>query len=472
MVRRIFTMALETKHAGDIVKVLYADKIPTPGEYRAAKGNGFHDISRCAGIWQRSTVLRILKDERYIGTYVIGKRVLREVGGTRSRLKDESEWYKIPYHHPAIVGKEIYDQVQAKLRHFKCDKQPRSYLLRGKVICGSCGHAMQRVPRKEPVFVCRYTKVDASAPCHRLEIKEQELESLLFDIISKQVQILLNTGPLCAIGELELQTEQQTEYKRLIDAGQREKQRLYEQLILKEISTEQYGIKKSELVAELSRLNSTYSILSAKAAQLRESRNQAGKTAILAEKLQKETGLTQETMDLLIDRIYVYPDKQIEITWKVTDFVNSYVLIDPHAIKNCGRTKMVQKELRQPRRTDQEWLELIQQCRTSTMSDKDWCDLHHIQRSSFYYHIRRFRDSACAIPEASLPVVHGKQEVVQLRISDLDSFPIQTPALNNSLEFSSDTAIRLTVHGIRIEITNAAAGETIKNTITALQSLC
>ncbi len=133
---------------------------------------------------------------------------------------------------------------------------------------------------------------------------------------------------------------------------------------------------------------------------------------------------------------------------------------------------MVQKEQRQPRRTDQEWLELIQECRTSGMSDKDWCDQHHIQRSSFYYHIRRFRDSACTIPEASLPMVQGKQEVVQLRISDSDPSPIHTPALNNSLEFAGDTVIRLTVHGIRIEITNAAAGETIANTITALQILC
>jgi len=133
---------------------------------------------------------------------------------------------------------------------------------------------------------------------------------------------------------------------------------------------------------------------------------------------------------------------------------------------------MVQKEQRQPRRTDQEWLELIHECRTSGMSDKDWCDQHHIQRSSFYYHIRRFRDSACTIPEASLPVVHGKQEVVQIQVSDPDSFHVHTSALNNSLEFAGDTVIRLTVHGIRIEITNAAAGETISNTITALQRLC
>jgi hypothetical protein len=133
---------------------------------------------------------------------------------------------------------------------------------------------------------------------------------------------------------------------------------------------------------------------------------------------------------------------------------------------------MVQKEQRQPRRTDQEWLELIQECRNSGMSDKDWCDQHHIQRSSFYYHIRRLRYNACVIPEASLPMTHGKQEVVQLQISDSDPFPVHTPVLNNSLEFSNDTVIRLTMHDIRIEITNTAAGETIQNTITALQRLC
>lgn len=130
---------------------------------------------------------------------------------------------------------------------------------------------------------------------------------------------------------------------------------------------------------------------------------------------------------------------------------------------------MVQNEQRQPRRTDREWLDLIQECRTSGMSDKDWCEQHSIQRSSFYYHIRRFRDNACTIPEASLPVIHGKQEVVQLQISDSE---FHTPVLDNSSEFNNGTVIRLTIQGIQIEITNAAAGETITNTITALQRLC
>lgn len=35
---------------------------------------------------------------------------------------------------------------------------------------------------------------------------------------------------------------------------------------------------------------------------------------------------------------------------------------------------MVQKELRHPRRTNQEWLDLIQECRASGMSD-NWIEL-------------------------------------------------------------------------------------------------
>ena len=40
---------------------------------------------------------------------------------------------------------------------------------------------------------------------------------------------------------------------------------------------------------------------------------------------------------------------------------------------------------RHPKRSDQEWMELIQECRTSGLTDKAWCERNHIQRSSLYY---------------------------------------------------------------------------------------
>lgn len=320
VVRRIFSLALETKNAQEIVKALYADGILTPGEYRAAKGKGFHDISRCGGIWQRSSVLRILTDERYIGTYIMGKRTLKEVGGKRSRLKDESEWFKIPNHHPSIIEKSVYEQVQAKLLHFKCDRHNHEYVLRGKVVCGCCQHSMNRAPRKEPVFVCRYTKVDVSAHCHGMEIKERELETMLYEIISKQAQVILNTDSLNDIGEIELHSEQQTEYKKLISMCQDNKRNLYERYVMQEINAGQYAELKAGLDTELNHLNRIYTAISAQAAKLRTDCEENNKAREFAEDISNETGLTQELMELLIDKVFIYPENRIDIVWKVTDF--------------------------------------------------------------------------------------------------------------------------------------------------------
>lgn len=46
---------------------------------------------------------------------------------------------------------------------------------------------------------------------------------------------------------------------------------------------------------------------------------------------------------------------------------------------------------RHSRRTDEEWMNLIHECRTSGLTDKRWCQEQNIQPSNFYYHIPRKR---------------------------------------------------------------------------------
>jgi len=149
VVQLIFQLAAEGINATAITRELFRRSIPTPGQYKAAHGNHTHDISRCHGIWSTSTILRILEDERYTGVYVIGKRAVLEVGGTRSRLKDRESWYIIPDHHPAIIEKAVFDTVQAsQLRFSQPNKKKRDYPLKGKAFCGCCGHALSRTMQK------------------------------------------------------------------------------------------------------------------------------------------------------------------------------------------------------------------------------------------------------------------------------------------------------------------------------------
>lgn len=125
-VQMIFQWASEGNTAAEITRKLYAMNIPTPGEYRKLKGKDYYNVSRTNGVWSTSTVLRILEDQRYIGTYVIGKRKVKEIGSRHTQLKDESEWFKIPNHHPAIVSVDLFEKANASIKRFSLsNKKPR-----------------------------------------------------------------------------------------------------------------------------------------------------------------------------------------------------------------------------------------------------------------------------------------------------------------------------------------------------------
>ena len=124
---------------------------------------------------------------------------------------------------------------------------------------------------------------------------------------------------------------------------------------------------------------------------------------------------------------------------------------------------------RNQRRTDKEWLDLIQECRSSGLSDKCWCQEHHIHTSNFYYQIRRLRQKACEIPEPVHSSFSEKQEVVQLSFEEPAACPSSAQPKSDTIP---DSVIKITYHSFQIEITNAADRETIFHTLSVLQDLC
>ena len=320
-VRMIFELAQDGYTPNEIVKALFERHIPTPAEYKAAHGYNGHDISRCCGIWPESSVIHILEDERYTGTYIMGKREVTEVGGHRVRMKDESQWIKIPDHHQAIISKELFNQVQAQRPRVKCPKKnTRAYSLRGKVFCGCCGHAMPRSAKKSATFFCRCTKVNEAAPCHGLTIMESELEGMLYEILSKQAQIILNVADLSNAEMLDVQLAEQAEYDKQINRCLDQKRTLYEQFILKQITMADYKSEKTAVDSELDRLREIHSNLKVQTSQM-EMDEKAKSTRIkLAREVVGTGGLTAGLADTLIDRVYIYPNNQVEIVWKMKDF--------------------------------------------------------------------------------------------------------------------------------------------------------
>ena len=121
--------------------------------------------------------------------------------------------------------------------------------------------------------------------------------------------------------------------------------------------------------------------------------------------------------------------------------------------------------------SDRHWFDLIQECRTSGKSDRQWLAENNISSPTFYYHIKQLRKKSCEIPANTTSCVPQIQEVVPLVIEDIhpDQPAVLSPELITKPESS---VIKLTLKGVTLEITNNATQSIIQNTIAALQLLC
>lgn len=117
---------------------------------------------------------------------------------------------------------------------------------------------------------------------------------------------------------------------------------------------------------------------------------------------------------------------------------------------------------------DQYWMDLINRCRTSGLTDYEWCCQNNIPSSTFYYHVKMLRRKACSLPDPASADTSVKQDVVQVFMA-----PEETNLIPSGLEQpSSFTALRINFQGICLELTNEASEKIIASTLRVLQSLC
>lgn len=121
--------------------------------------------------------------------------------------------------------------------------------------------------------------------------------------------------------------------------------------------------------------------------------------------------------------------------------------------------------------SDRRWYDLIQKCRTSGKSDRQWLLENNICSPTFYYHVKQLRKKACDIPENTYSTDVPVQEVVPLVIDDMPASKPQT-VINEVDSSSNEVALRLTVQGVTMEITNHATQTLIQNVISALRYTC
>jgi len=115
VVRDIFAMKLCGMNPKAIAEKLNRDGILSPLQYKKSIGIRLESPFR-KGVkprWSYNAVLRILKNEVYLGTVVQGKCTTPNYKIKKRVYKDESEWIRAEGTHDAVVGRGEFALVQS-----------------------------------------------------------------------------------------------------------------------------------------------------------------------------------------------------------------------------------------------------------------------------------------------------------------------------------------------------------------------
>ena len=86
------------------------------------------------------------------------------------------------------------------------------------------------------------------------------------------------------------------------------------------LDIEEYKKLKQETDTKVENYRVKYNKYRQSAEQTRLENDEKLKTLQTAKTVKKENTLTQALADMLIDKVYVYPDNRLEIEWKIKDF--------------------------------------------------------------------------------------------------------------------------------------------------------
>lgn len=164
IVRRIYTEYAQGKSSITIADELTAEGIQTP----TGKGK-----------WGPSTVLRILKNEKYKGDALIQKTFTTDFL-SHSIKKNEGEVpsYYIEGGHEPIVSRELFDYVQTIHDSRKKDNNYGRHIIAKKLVCAECGGFYMRYALKKKgkvSYYCREKYGPRHTMCSTSRLSEEEV---------------------------------------------------------------------------------------------------------------------------------------------------------------------------------------------------------------------------------------------------------------------------------------------------------
>ena len=199
VVRQIFRWSLEGRGKQEIARLLNAEGIPNPTRYKLERGwPGVPPGADGQGLWNKTTVWRILRNEMYTGVMVQGRR--KKVSYKSKALVDlpREQWFRVEGTHEAIVDAALFQAVQQGLAlRARGGGGGTPHPLAGLARCMDCGSAMSRTAnaRQGPSYL-RCRRYADGGGCTRHAVRLDALTELVAEQVRRYVGLCCPPGTL------------------------------------------------------------------------------------------------------------------------------------------------------------------------------------------------------------------------------------------------------------------------------------
>ena len=167
-------------------------------------------------------------------------------------------------------------------------------------------------------YMCRHSTADVNSRCRDVRADVAGLEEAVLLTLKKQLEILLPVHKDGTI-HLEATAAKCSEYEKQLEALKDQKQALFERYLLGQIELDTYKSEKAVYDAEILKVKNAYAAVTAQAKLKREEQARQSSRQEIVHSIAEADVLTSELTDLLIEKVYVFPDNRIEIVYKVHD---------------------------------------------------------------------------------------------------------------------------------------------------------
>lgn len=203
VVRRIFELRATGITPTQIAKILNADGVPIPSDYRAQRLGKPNPYKNTFHYWSHVAVRNILGNPIYIGHLAQQKFTTVSFKNHKSVRRGKDEWVIAENTHEPIISQELWDKCQEVDRcasHGKIMKKGIVLPLNSMMFCPDCGakmklngHAKKRDGSVNYFYVCgTYSRCGAST-CTTHYISQKQIEKIvLVDILAKARYVIEN----------------------------------------------------------------------------------------------------------------------------------------------------------------------------------------------------------------------------------------------------------------------------------------